>query len=34
MLVLWVLIFVVFYMLMVRPQRTQARKRREKLAAV
>ncbi|MGQ0572413.1 MAG: preprotein translocase subunit YajC, partial [Armatimonadota bacterium] len=33
-LVLWVLIFVVFYMLMVRPQRTQARKRREMLAAL
>lgn len=31
---LWVLIFVVFYVLMIRPQRTQARKRREMLAAL
>lgn len=28
---LWVLIFVVFYLLMIRPQRVQARKRREML---
>lgn len=27
--VLWVLIFVVFYLLMIRPQRAQARKRKE-----
>lgn len=31
---LWILIFVVFYMLMIRPQRVQARKRREMLAAL
>ncbi|MDR7537676.1 MAG: preprotein translocase subunit YajC [Armatimonadota bacterium] len=30
-LLLWVLIFVVFYVLMIRPQRTQQRKRREML---
>lgn len=29
--VLWVLIFVVFYLLMIRPQRTQARKRKQML---
>lgn len=28
---LWVLVFVVFYLLMIRPQRVQARKRREML---
>jgi preprotein translocase subunit YajC len=32
--VLWALIFVVFYMLMIRPQRAQARKRREMLDAL
>jgi preprotein translocase subunit YajC len=31
---LWILIFAVFYMLMIRPQRAQARKRREMLAAL
>lgn len=31
---LWVLIFAVFYLLMIRPQRAQARKRREMLAAL
>jgi preprotein translocase subunit YajC len=30
-LLLWVLIFVVFYLLMIRPQRAQQRKRREML---
>lgn len=29
--VIWILIFVVFYVLMIRPQRTQARKRKEML---
>jgi len=32
--ILWVLIFVVFYVLMIRPQRTQQRKRREMLGAL
>jgi preprotein translocase subunit YajC len=32
--VIWVLIFVVFYILMVRPQRVQARKKREMLDAL
>jgi preprotein translocase subunit YajC len=32
--ILWALIFVVFYMLMIRPQRAQARKRREMLDAL
>lgn len=32
--ILWVLIFVVFYLLMIRPQRTQARKRKEMLDAL
>lgn len=31
---LWVLIFVVFYLLLIRPQRVQARKRREMLAGL
>jgi preprotein translocase subunit YajC len=31
---LWVLIFVVFYVLMIRPQRAQARKKREMLDAL
>ncbi len=31
---LWVLIFVVFYVLMIRPQRAQQRKRREMLDAL
>jgi preprotein translocase subunit YajC len=33
-LLLWVLIFVVFYVLMIRPQRVQQRKRREMLASI
>jgi preprotein translocase subunit YajC len=33
-LVFWVLIFVVFYFLMIRPQRTQQRKRRDMLASL
>jgi preprotein translocase subunit YajC len=33
-LILWVLIFFVFYLLMIRPQRTQQRKRREMLASL
>jgi len=32
--ILWALIFVVFYMLMIRPQRANARKRREMLDAL
>ncbi len=32
--VLWVLIFAVFYVLMIRPQRATARKRREMLDAL
>jgi preprotein translocase subunit YajC len=33
-LVIYVLIFVVFYVLMIRPQRAQARKKREMLSAL
>jgi preprotein translocase subunit YajC len=33
-LALWVLIFVVFYVLMIRPQRTQQRKRREMISSL
>ena len=32
--ILWVLIFVVFYVIMIRPQRQQQRKRREMLDAL
>ena len=32
--ILWVAIFAVFYFLMIRPQRTQQRKRREMLNAI
>ncbi|MGH2406316.1 MAG: preprotein translocase subunit YajC [bacterium] len=32
--ILWVLIFVVFYVIMIRPQRSQQRKRREMLDAL
>lgn len=32
--VLWVLIFAVFYFLMIRPQRLQARKRQQMLSAL
>lgn len=31
---LWILIFAVFYLLMIRPQRVQQRKRREMLSAL
>ncbi len=33
-LLLWVLIFVIFYVLMIRPQRMQQRKRREMLSSI
>lgn len=33
-LLLWVLIFVIFYVLMIRPQRIQQRKRREMLSSI